>query len=91
MLEGFAAELIKSIKFFQTRYPNTPVGGIFLSGYASTIPKFGDYVAAKTAIATTPANPWQKVRVSPSDQQQLTAIATEFATVVGLAERGGGL
>ena len=87
VLDGFAAELTKSIKFFQTRYPNTPVGGIFLSGYSSTIPKFGDYIAAKTGIAATPANPWQKVRVSQSDQQQLAAIATEFATVVGLAER----
>lgn len=87
VLDGFAAELTKSIKFFQTRYPNTPVGGIFLAGYSSSIPKFGDYVAAKTSVAAAPANPWQKVRVSPTDQQQLTAIATEFSTVVGLAQR----
>lgn len=86
-LDGFAAEFTKSIKFFQTKYPNTPVGGIFLSGYASVIPKFGDYLSAKTGAATTPANPWQKIKVSPTDQQQLAAIATEFATVVGLAER----
>lgn len=86
-LEGFVAELTKSIKFFQTRYPNTPVGGVFIAGYASAIPKFGDYLAAKTQIAATPANPWQRVRVSPTDQQQLAAIATEFSTVVGLAQR----
>jgi type IV pilus assembly protein PilM len=87
VLEGFAAELTKSIKFFQTRYPNTPVGGILLSGYASVIPKFGEYVTAKTGVASAQANPWQKVRVQQSDQQQLTAIATEFATAVGLAQR----
>lgn len=87
VLEGFAAELTKSIKFFQTRYPNTPVGGILLSGYASVIPKFGEYVTAKTGVASVQANPWQKVRVQQSDQQQLTAIATEFATAVGLAQR----
>src|SRR5690606_33113914 len=86
VLDGFAAELTKSIKFFQTRYPSTPVGGIFLSGYASAIPKFGEYVAAKTTVNTSLANPWQKVKVSQSDQQQLTAITTEFATVVGLAQ-----
>jgi Tfp pilus assembly PilM family ATPase len=90
VLDGFAAELTKSIKFFQTRYPNTPVGGIFLSGYASAIPKFGDYVATKTNTSVALANPWQKVRVDAASQQQLTAISTEFATVVGLAERGGG-
>lgn len=87
VLEGFAAELTKSIKFFQTRYPNTPVGGILLSGYASVIPKFGEYVTAKTGVASAQANPWQKVRVQQTDQQQLTAIATEFATAVGLAQR----
>jgi type IV pilus assembly protein PilM len=87
VLEGFAAELTKSIKFFQTRYPNTPVGGILLSGYASVIPKFGEYVTAKTGVASVQANPWQKVHVPQTDQQQLVAIATEFATAVGLAQR----
>jgi type IV pilus assembly protein PilM len=87
VLEGFATELVKSIKFFQTRYPNTPVGGIFLSGYASIVPKFGEYVTAKTGIASAASNPWQKVRVSPGDQQQLSEIATEFAVAVGLAQR----
>jgi type IV pilus assembly protein PilM len=88
VLEGFAAELTKSIKFFQTRYPNTPVGGILLSGYGSVIPKFGEYVTAKTGVASAQANPWQKVRVQQSDQQQLISVANEFATVVGLAQRG---
>ena len=87
VLEGFAAELTKSIKFFQTRYPNTPVGGILLSGYGSVIPKFGEYVTAKTGVASSQANPWQKVHVSATDQQQLASIATDYATAVGLAQR----
>jgi type IV pilus assembly protein PilM len=86
-LDNFASELVKSVKFFQTRYPNTPVGGILLSGFAAIVPQFGAYVSAKTAIAATVANPWQKVRVGQSDQQQLGGIASEFATVIGLAER----
>ncbi|MGB4420588.1 MAG: type IV pilus assembly protein PilM [Candidatus Saccharimonadales bacterium] len=86
-LDNFATELIKSIKFFQTRYPNTPVNGILLSGFSAVVPQFGDYIAAKTGIAATIANPWQKVSVSQSDQQQLGAIASEFATVIGLAQR----
>jgi len=87
VLEQFATELTKSIKFFQTRYPSTPVGGILLSGYANIVPKFGEYVTAKTGVNSVQANPWQKVRVSQGDQQQLAAIATEFSTVVGLAQR----
>lgn len=86
-LDNFATELVKSIKFFQTRYPNTPVGGILLSGFAAIVPQFGEYITAKTGVASIIANPWQKVRVAQSDQQQLSAIASEFATVIGLAQR----
>lgn len=86
-LEGFTAELIKSVKFFQTRYPNTPVGGIMLSGFSAVVPGFGEYVSTKVGIPATPANPWQKVRVSQSDQQQLAPVAAEFARVIGLAQR----
>jgi type IV pilus assembly protein PilM len=86
-LDNFAAELVKSIKFFQTRYPNTPVGGILLSGFSAIVPQFGEYITAKTGVPSTVANPWQKVRVAQADQQQLGSIASEFATVIGLAER----
>ena len=86
-LDNFATELTKSVKFFQTRYPSTPVGGILLSGYAAIVPLFGDYVTAKTGVPSSVANPWQKVRVSQSDQQQLMTVASEFATVIGLAQR----
>lgn len=86
-LDGFVNELTKSIKFFQTRYPSTPVGGIILSGYGSIVPGFGEYVGSKTGIAASIGNPWQKVRVSQTDQQQLAPIAAEFATVIGLGQR----
>lgn len=87
ILDNFAAELVKSIKFFQTRYPNTPVGGILLSGFSAIVPQFGEYLTAKTGVPASIANPWQKVHVAQSDQQQLGSIASEFATVIGLAER----
>lgn len=90
-LDNFTSELTKSIKFFQTRYPNTPVGGILLAGYAASTPRFGEYVAAKTGVRVEAANPWQKVHVSQTDQQQLLPIMHEFATVVGLAQRSNRL
>lgn len=86
-LESFVVELVKSIKFFQTRYPNTPVGGIMLSGFAAVVPGFAEYVSSKTSVQATMANPWQRVKVSQSDQQQLAPVAAEFATVIGLAQR----
>jgi type IV pilus assembly protein PilM len=88
-LENFATELTKSIKFFQTRYPNTPVGGILLAGYGAIVPGFAEYVSSKTGVASSMANPWQRVRVSQSDQQQLTTVAAEFASAIGLAQRKG--
>lgn len=86
-LDGFAVELTKSIKFFQTRYPNTPVGGIMLSGFGAVVPGFAEYVSSRTGIQAAMANPWQKVRVSQTDQQQLAPVAAEFATAIGLAQR----
>ncbi|NTW62099.1 pilus assembly protein PilM, partial [Candidatus Saccharibacteria bacterium] len=86
-LDNFASELVKSVKFFQTRYPNIQVGEVLLSGFAAAIPQFGEYLTSKTNIACNIGNPWQKVRVAQSDQQNLSSIASEFATVIGLAER----
>lgn len=87
ILDGFTAELTKSIKFFQTRYPNIPVGGIILSGFSAVVPHLGDYIASKTGIRVEAGNPWQYVSVSERDRQQLAPVSYEFATVVGLAMR----
>lgn len=87
VLDNFSSELVKSIKFFQTRYPNIPVNGIFLSGFAAAIPQMDGYVSTKTGVPTALANPWQRVNMSQADQQQLAPIASEFATAVGLAQR----
>lgn len=86
-LDNFASEVVKSVKFFQTRYPNTPVGGMMLSGFGAVVPRFGEYLASKTSLSASAANPWQRVRVAQADQQQLSAVAYEFATVIGLAQR----
>lgn len=86
-LDSFSLELVKSIKFFQTRYPNSPVGGIILSGYASIVPQIAEYITAKTGIGCSIGNPWQSVSVSQADQSQLAPVASEFATVIGLAQR----
>ncbi|MDQ5982447.1 MAG: type pilus assembly protein PilM [Patescibacteria group bacterium] len=87
-LEGILSELSKSIKFFQTRYQNIPISEVLLVGYASMIPQMPEYVAAKTGIKTSVANPWQFVS-GPNNDARLNAVAGEFAVAVGLAQRGG--
>ena len=86
-LDTFAAELMKSVKFFQGKYTSAPLGGIILSGFAGVIPFIDAYIQMRTNIATVQGNPWQYVRVTPEQQQQLINVANEFAVVIGLAER----
>ena len=86
-LDGYAAEIVKSIKFFQTRYPNIPVNIMLLSGFAAVIPKLSDYLGSKAGLQAAIANPWQGVRLSNDSQQQLAAVASEFTIAVGLAKR----
>ncbi len=87
VLDGFAAEITKSVKFFQTRYPNVPINLMILSGFGAIIPRLNEYLTAKVGIMVGIANPWQGIRMSEGDQQQLAAVASEFATAVGLAKR----
>lgn len=87
VLDNFASEITKSIKFFQTRYPSLLVSGILLSGFAASVPQMDRYISAKSGINTISANPWQRVNVSQGYQQQLAPVAAEFAVAVGLAQR----
>jgi len=87
ILETFASELVKSAKFFQSKYLNSKMGGIVLSGYAEMIPFVAEYIEAKTSIPTVQGNPWQAVRVTPEQQNDLANVASEFAVAIGLAER----
>ena len=86
-LDNYASELTKSIRFFQTKYPNIRVGNIVLSGYASRIPFVPEFIEAKTGVSTMNGNPWQLVQVSPEQQQALMNVASEFSVAIGLAER----
>ena len=86
-LESYASELTKSVRFFQTKYLNGKVGGIVLSGYASRVPLFAEYIEARTNVPTMKGNPWQSVRTTKEQQEALAPVASEFAVVIGLSER----
>lgn len=86
-LENFASELNKSIKFFQTKYPNIKISRIIASGFAGVIPMMNNYIANKTGITTSVGNPWHNVALTPEQQRQIADVAAEFAVAVGLAQR----
>ena len=87
ILDNFAAELAKSIRFFQTKYINGKVGGIILASYGCSIPLFPEYLEAKTGVPTIKGNPWQMVRTTEEQQRILMNVAQEFAVAIGLSER----
>ncbi len=86
-LDGYSAELIKSIKFFQTRYESIAVSGMLLSGFAAVVPQLINYLVNKTSIQAQIADPWRDISMSESSRTQLAPVASEFATVIGLAKR----
>lgn len=87
VVDQFVAEVSKSVKFFQTKYPGIGIGAIMVSGYGATIPGFIDVISQRTGIAGQMATPWQHVSVSSGDQQKLGPMSSQFAVAVGLAER----
>lgn len=87
MLDNYADELAKSVRFFSTKYPGAKVGGIVLSGFGGTIPFFAEYIEAKTRVSAMRGNPWQFVRMTNEQQNALMSVANEFAVAIGLAER----
>lgn len=87
-VDQFVSEIVKSIKFFQTRYPKVPVGGMIVSEYGVTIPGLATYIAEKVGLPAELGNPWQKVSLSAAMQNSLLDQSAQFAVALGLAERG---
>ncbi len=81
------SEIEKSIKFFQTRYNDTKVDRIIVTGGASIVPEFPLYLANKFSVSVEIGNAWRNVSFSQDRQNELLAISNQFSVAVGLAER----
>ena len=80
-------EIDKSIKFFQSRYVDTPVTRVVVTGGASALPEFPLYIANKFGIEVEIGNAWRNVSFSPDRQNELLTVSNHFGVAVGLAER----
>jgi Tfp pilus assembly PilM family ATPase len=80
-------EIDKSIKFFQARYPNTPIERIVVTGGASAIPEFPLYLANKFGMNVEIGNAWRNVTFAPDRQSELLSVSNQFTVAVALAER----
>lgn len=81
------AEIEKSIKFFQTRYPEAKLDRIIVTGGASTLPEFPLYVANRFGVSVEIGNAWRNVSFSADRQNELLAVSNYFGVAAGLAER----
>ena len=86
-VEILATEIEKSIKFFQTRYPQKQIDRVIVTGGASTLPEFPLYIANKFSINVEIGNAWRNVAYSQDRQNELMAISNSFGVAAGLAER----
>jgi type IV pilus assembly protein PilM len=86
-IDLLAGEIDKSIKFFQTRYPDDQIDKLIVTGGASTIPEFPLYLANKFGLNVEIGNAWRNVAFSADRQNELLAISNQFSVAVGLAER----
>jgi type IV pilus assembly protein PilM len=86
-VETLMTEIDKSLKFFHTRYPNTKMDRIILTGGASALPEFPLFVANKLGMSVEIGNSWRNISFSADRQNELLAVSNHFGVAAGLAER----
>lgn len=86
-IEVLIGEIEKSIKFYQTRYPNAPIDRIVVTGGASTLPEFPLFIANRFGLNVEIGNSWRNVTFPSDKQSELLAVSNHFGVATGLAER----
>lgn len=88
VIDQLETELVKSLKFFMTKYNGIKIGSALVSGYTAALPGFSDIIGEKTNLPVQIATPFQHVTGIPASVQgQLSQLAPQLAVAVGLAER----
>ncbi|MDQ3065285.1 MAG: type IV pilus assembly protein PilM [bacterium] len=80
-------DIDKSIKFFLTRYPNTQIERIIVTGGASVLPEFPLYLANKFGLNVEIGNAWRNVAFPADRQNELLGVSNHFGVAAGLAGR----
>jgi type IV pilus assembly protein PilM len=86
-VDVLTSEVEKSIKFFQTRYPDQKLARITVTGAAAVVPEFPLYFANKFGMNVEIGNTWRNVQFGADRQNELLAISNQFGVAAGLAER----
>jgi len=86
-VEILVNEIDKSIKFFQSRYPNTKLDRIIMTGAASILPEFPLFIANKFGVNVEIGNSWRNISFAASKENELLSVSNYFGVAAGLAER----
>lgn len=86
-IDMLVSEIDKSVKFFQTRYPEKPLERMIVTGGASSIPELPLYLANKFGVNVEIGNAWRNVSFASDRQSELLAVSNQFGVAAGLAER----
>lgn len=86
-VDVLVTEVEKSIKFYQTRYLDSKIERIIVTGAASALPEFPLYIANKFGINAEIGNAWRNVSFPADRQNELLAVSNHFSVAAGLAER----
>ena len=86
-IDILVGEIEKSIKFFQSRYPEAKIERIIMTGGASSLPDFPLYIANKFGLNVEIGNAWRNVSFPADRQNELLAASNHFGVAAGLAER----
>lgn len=86
-IDLLVTDIGKSIKFFESRYQNSKLERIVMTGAASTLPEFPLFIANKFGIEVEIGNAWAGVAYPQQRQNELMAVSNTFGVAVGLAER----
>lgn len=86
-VELLISDIDKSIKFFQTRYANTHIDRMIVTGGASTLAEFPLFLANKFGLNVEIGNAWRNVAFPADRQNELLSISNHFGVAAGLAER----
>jgi len=86
-VELLVGDIDKSIKFFTTRYQNTRIDRIIVTGGASTLAEFPLYLANKFGMNVEIGNAWRNIAFPADRQNELLSLSNHFGVAAGLAER----
>ena len=86
-VELLVSDVDKSIKFFTTRYANTRIDRIIVTGGASTLAEFPLFLANKFGLNVEIGNAWRNIAFPAERQNELLSLSNHFGVAAGLAER----